>query len=102
MFGINPPPQSESTGFHPRRPYACAKVFGHHITVNHRESYGLMRPAEYSVIMNHPGGVKLLSPARLPARWPTSNEAARTLSILAIWMRGVTGAMLRITSGLCG
>ena len=33
--------QSEDSRFHPRSPYAVAKVFGHHITVNYRESYGL-------------------------------------------------------------
>ncbi len=34
-------PQNESTPFHPRSPYAVAKVYAHHITVNYRESYGL-------------------------------------------------------------
>ncbi|MGA0958650.1 MAG: GDP-mannose 4,6-dehydratase [Ilumatobacteraceae bacterium] len=42
MFGkVREIPQSEKTPFHPRSPYGCAKVFGHHITVNYRESYGL-------------------------------------------------------------
>jgi GDPmannose 4,6-dehydratase len=39
MFGSAPPPQCETTAFHPRSPYACAKVFGHNITVNYRESF---------------------------------------------------------------
>jgi GDPmannose 4,6-dehydratase len=51
MFGSAPPPQSESTALHPRSPYACAKVFGHHITVNYRESYGLH--ASSGILFNH-------------------------------------------------
>lgn len=42
MFGkVRETPQSEKTPFYPRSPYGVAKVFGHHITVNYRESYGL-------------------------------------------------------------
>jgi len=51
MFGSAPPPQSESTEFHPRSPYACAKLFGHSITVNYRESYGLF--AASGILFNH-------------------------------------------------
>jgi GDPmannose 4,6-dehydratase len=51
MFGSAPPPQSETTPFHPRSPYACAKVFGHNITVNYRESYGLH--ASSGILFNH-------------------------------------------------
>lgn len=41
MFGSNPPPQNESTPFHPRSPYGVAKCFGFWSAVNARESYGL-------------------------------------------------------------
>jgi len=51
MFGSAPPPQNEATPFHPRSPYACAKVFGHNITVNYRESYGLH--ASSGILFNH-------------------------------------------------
>lgn len=44
-------PQTELTPFHPRSPYACAKVFAHHITVNYRESYAL--PASCGILFNH-------------------------------------------------
>ena len=52
MFG-NPPetPQRETTPFHPRSPYGVAKVYGHHITVNYRESYGLF--ACSGILFNH-------------------------------------------------
>lgn len=42
MFGkVRETPQTEKTPFYPRSPYGVAKVFGHHLTVNYRESYGL-------------------------------------------------------------
>jgi GDPmannose 4,6-dehydratase len=41
MFGASPPPQSETTPFHPRSPYAVGKVAAHWFTVNYREAYGL-------------------------------------------------------------
>lgn len=40
MFGLASAPQNERTALHPRSPYAVAKAFGHHMTVNYRESYG--------------------------------------------------------------
>jgi len=51
MFGSTPPPQCETTALHPRSPYACAKVFGHNITVNYRESYGIH--ASSGILFNH-------------------------------------------------
>lgn len=51
MFGTAPSPQNEKTLFHPRSPYAVSKVFGHHITVNYRESYGLF--ACSGILFNH-------------------------------------------------
>ena len=51
MFGATPPPQSEATPFHPRSPYAVAKVFAFWSTVNHRESYGLH--ASNGILFNH-------------------------------------------------
>jgi GDPmannose 4,6-dehydratase len=51
MFGSSAPPQSECTRFHPRSPYACAKVFAHQATINYRESYGLH--ASCGILFNH-------------------------------------------------
>jgi len=54
MFGkVREVPQNELTPFHPRSPYGCAKVFGHDITVNYRESYGLY--ACSGILFNHEG-----------------------------------------------
>jgi GDPmannose 4,6-dehydratase len=54
MFGmVRETPQTELTPFHPRSPYGCAKVFGHNITVNYRESYGLY--ACSGILFNHEG-----------------------------------------------
>ncbi|MFI9105745.1 GDP-mannose 4,6-dehydratase [Streptomyces fildesensis] len=51
MFGAAPPPQNESTPFHPRSPYGCAKVFGYWSTVNYREAYGMF--AVNGILFNH-------------------------------------------------
>jgi GDPmannose 4,6-dehydratase len=51
MYGSTPPPQSEETAFHPRSPYGVAKLYGHWITVNYRESYGIH--AVSGILFNH-------------------------------------------------
>ena len=52
MFGkVAETPQRETTPFHPRSPYGCAKVYAHWITVNYRESYGLH--ASCGILFNH-------------------------------------------------
>lgn len=54
MFGkVREVPQNEETPFHPRSPYGCAKVFGHGITVNYRESYDMF--ACSGILFNHEG-----------------------------------------------
>jgi len=52
MYGkVMEVPQTETTPFYPRSPYACAKVYGYWITVNYRESYGLH--ASNGILFNH-------------------------------------------------
>jgi GDPmannose 4,6-dehydratase len=51
MFGSAPPPQSEATPFHPRSPYAVAKVAAFWATVNYREAYGMF--AVNGILFNH-------------------------------------------------
>src|SRR6201987_745788 len=52
MFGkVRQVPQNEDTPFYPRSPYGVAKAYGHFITVNYRESYGLF--ATSGILFNH-------------------------------------------------
>ncbi|MFV1957687.1 MAG: GDP-mannose 4,6-dehydratase [bacterium] len=51
MFGNSPPPQSESTPFYPRSPYAAAKVYSYWMAVNYREGYDLY--ACNGILFNH-------------------------------------------------
>ena len=52
MFGkVHETPQKETTPFHPRSPYGCAKVFAHYQTLNYREAYGLF--ACNGILFNH-------------------------------------------------
>jgi GDPmannose 4,6-dehydratase len=52
MFGqVRESPQTEDTPFHPRSPYGVAKAYGHHLTQNYRESYGMF--AVSGILFNH-------------------------------------------------
>jgi GDPmannose 4,6-dehydratase len=51
LYGSTPPPQDESTPFHPRSPYACAKMAGYWSTINYREAYGMF--AVNAISFNH-------------------------------------------------
>ena len=69
MFGkVQEVPQTEKTPFYPRSPYGAAKVYGHWITINYRESYGLYTVS--GILFNHE------SPRRglefLPVKWLTA------------------------------
>ncbi|HEY1551894.1 MAG TPA: GDP-mannose 4,6-dehydratase [Kofleriaceae bacterium] len=50
-FGSSPPPQTETTPFQPRSPYACAKVFAHQLCQNYRDAYGLFIAC--GILFNH-------------------------------------------------
>ena len=51
LYGSTPPPQSESTPFHPRSPYGTAKLYAHWIVVNYRSAFGLH--ASNGIMFNH-------------------------------------------------
>ncbi len=56
MFGASPPPQSETTSFYPRSPYAVSKLTAHWMAVNYRESYNLY--ACNGILFNHESPVR--------------------------------------------
>ncbi len=56
MFGKTPPPQSETTMFEPQSPYAAAKLYGHWVTKNYREGYGMH--ASSGILFNHESPVR--------------------------------------------
>jgi GDPmannose 4,6-dehydratase len=51
IFGSTPPPQKETTPFHPRSPYGVSKLFSYWATVNYREAYGIH--ASNGILFNH-------------------------------------------------
>jgi GDPmannose 4,6-dehydratase len=71
MFGkVREAPQSERTPFYPRSPYGVAKVYGHFITVNYRESYDLH--ATCGILFNHEGPRRGLEFVTRKISWHTA------------------------------
>ena len=56
MFGATKPPQNEKSIFYPRSPYAVAKLYGHWITINYREAYGIF--ACNGILFNHESPIR--------------------------------------------
>ena len=56
MFGQAKAPQNEETSFHPRSPYACAKVFSYYTTINYREAYGMF--TSNGILFNHESPIR--------------------------------------------
>ena len=72
MYGlIQEPLQNEKTPFYPRSPYAVAKLYGHWMTVNYRESFGLH--ASSGILFNHEARCAASNSSR--ARSPTASRA---------------------------
>ena len=75
MFGrARETPQSEATPFYPRSPYGVAKVYGHFITVNYRESFGLYAVRESSSTTNRRDAASRSSPGGSAAAWHRSSS----------------------------
>ena len=104
MFGkVRETPQRETTPFYPRSPYGVAKVYGHFITVNYRESYGICSPAPASFSTTKARAAAWSSSrARSATPSPASSWAWPTNCAWAICRPSATGALPAITCGPCG
>ncbi len=104
MFGkVRETPQTEQTPFHPRSPYGVAKVFGHYMTVNYREAYGIH--ASSGILFNHEGpkrGPRVRHPQDHQRGRPHQARAAGLASASATSTRSATGATPATTSRRCG
>ena len=90
MFGkVRESPQNERTPFHPRSPYGVAKAYGHFLTQNYRESYGMY--AVSGILFNHESpraGRGVRQPQGVARAWPRSSSAyERQLRLGTLWAR---------------
>ena len=104
MFGkVVEVPQRETTPFYPRSPYGVAKVYGHWITVNYRESYNLH--ANSGILFNHESprrGLEFVTHKITHAR---RTHQAGPLLLNCTWAtstRAATGGLPATTSAPCG
>ena len=86
MYGkVEESPQSETTRFHPRSPYALAKVYGHWATVNYRESYGIH--ASSGILFNHESPLRGPNFVTRKITWQLAEIAAGVRDVL--WLGNV-------------
>lgn len=103
MFGlVQAVPQKEDTPFYPRSPYGVAKLYAHWMTINYRESYGILRQAAFCLTMSRRCVAVSLLPVKLLTPLPKSNWANWTCWSWVTWMPNVTGALLKNMSKACG
>ena len=98
MFGlVQEVPQSETTPFYPRSPYAVAKLYAHWITVNYRESYGIF--ACNGILFNHESPMRgeTFVTRKITGRSLISSSVFKTSSISATSTRNATGDTRAIT-----
>ncbi len=99
LYGkVQETPQSETTPFYPRSPYAVAKMYAYWITVNYREAYGMFACNGIFSIMSLRCAERPSSPVRSPVPLPRSLWVFKTNSILVTSMPNATGVMPKTTS----
>ena len=104
MFGkVRETPQTETTPFHPRSPYGVAKVYGHYITVNYRETYGLYAcSGSSSTTSPRAAGCEFVT---RKITWHAARDQARPRATSSRWATSTpsaTGASPATTSRPCG
>ena len=103
MFGqVQAPQQNETTPFHPRSPYAAAKLYAHWMTINHRESFGMH--ASSGILFNHESPLRGIE---FVTRKVTDGVARSNLGWFencnsAIWRQSEIGATLATIFAPCG
>ena len=102
LFGSSPPPQSETTPFHPRSPYGVAKLYAHWMTVNYREAYGLF--AVNGILFNHesPRRGETFVTRKITRAVARIAPASKTSSTSGTSMPSATGVTRPSTSKACG
>ena len=104
MFGkVVEVPQNETTPFYPRSPYGVAKVYGHWITVNYRESFGLF--AVSGILFNHESprrGLEFVTRKISDGVARIKLGLGEGIAPRQSGSRGATGALPAITSRRCG
>ncbi len=95
-------PQRETTPFHPRSPYAAAKLYAYWMTVNYREAYGLH--ASNGILFNHESPMRgeTFVTRKITRAVAAIKLGCRTRFISAIWTPSATGAMRATMSRACG
>jgi GDPmannose 4,6-dehydratase len=103
LYGlVQETPQTEETPFHPRSPYAVAKMYAYWITVNYREAYGIYACNGILLTTKAPAVAKPLSRARSRAAWPISRRGWRGVFIWAISTRCAIGGTPKIMCACSG
>ena len=104
MFGkVREVPQTEMTPFYPRSPYGVAKVYGHFLTVNYRESYDLY--AVSGILFNHESprrGLEFVTRKVTRRRRAHQARASPTSCAWATSTPSATGASPATTCARCG
>ena len=101
MFGkVREVPQNEDTPFYPRSPYGVAKVYGHWITINYRESYGLH--ATSGILFNHESPRRGLEFVTRKVTHGVAQDQAGAWRTNCTWATSILGEIGDTPATMCG